>query len=216
LRLTSPTYGQYSALPTASEWAIEDLSFDVVDWLAQAVGDKLGADEANDIVRGDGTAKITGFLDTAPSTAGDDASPARDPDSLQYIAGSANIIDDLADLVAAVKPGYRVGPNVGWVVHPTALASIRKAQRAGGLPITEGLLLGYPCLETEAMDEPGQSPPAFPVAFGNWRRGLIIADRTDLRVSTDEITLPGFKRFNVRRRVGGRVHDNRAVKLLSI
>jgi HK97 family phage major capsid protein len=101
-------------------------------------------------------------------------------------------------------------------MHPDALAAVRKAQRAAGLPISETALLGYPILETEAMDAPGGSPAGFCIAFGNWRRGLVIADRTDLRISADEVTVPGFQRFNIRRRVGGRVHDNRALKLLRL
>lgn len=216
LRETLPTYGEYRALPAASGAALEDMQLDVVEWLAQAVGDKLGADEANDIIRGDGTAKITGFLDTAPSTTADDASPARDADSLQYLDGSGALLSNLIDLVASVKPGYRAGPNVGWVVHPDALALIRKAQTTAGQPVSEGTILGFPVLEAEAMDAPGQSPAAFPIAFGNWRRGLVIANRTGLKVSADEVTLPGFQRFNIRRRVGGRVHDNRAIKLLKV
>jgi HK97 family phage major capsid protein len=58
---------------------------------------------------------------------------------------------------------------------------------------------------------------AFPVAFGNFRRAYILADHAaaGLRVSVDDnITTPGYVKFYIRKRVGGKVSNNEAIKLL--
>ena len=41
-------------------------------------------------------------------------------------------------------------------------------------------------------------------------------DRVGIRVTRDEITLPGFVQWYVRRRVGGRLRNTQAIKLLRI
>jgi HK97 family phage major capsid protein len=53
------------------------------------------------------------------------------------------------------------------------------------------------------------------VAFGNWRRAYLFTVRNDIRVTVDDnVTTPGMVKFYVRRRVGGKVLNNEAAKLL--
>ena len=59
----------------------------------------------------------------------------------------------------------------------------------------------------------GGSNPSFPIAFGDFRRGYVLCDRTGLRVTVDDnITAPGYIRYFIRRRVGGIVYNNDAIK----
>jgi HK97 family phage major capsid protein len=77
------------------------------------------------------------------------------------------------------------------------------------------MLLGYAVALTDAM--PAATGDAFPIAFGNWRRAYLLADRSGLEITVDaNITTPGQVKFYVRRRVGGKVLNNQAVKLLKI
>jgi HK97 family phage major capsid protein len=62
------------------------------------------------------------------------------------------------------------------------------------------------------MDDVGGG--AFPVAFGNFARGYLLADRTQIRITVDNVTTPGYVKFYVRRREGGCVLNNDAVKFL--
>lgn len=39
----------------------------------------------------------------------------------------------------------------------------------------------------------------FPVSFGNWRRGYILADRVGMSIIVDQVTAPGYTRFYVSR-----------------
>ena len=57
---------------------------------------------------------------------------------------------------------------------------------------------------------------AFPVAFGNFMKGYNLIDRTEMRITVDPVTSPGFLKFYVRRRVYGHVSNNDAVKFLKL
>ena len=58
---------------------------------------------------------------------------------------------------------------------------------------------------------------AFPLAFGDFREGYLIVDLVNsMRITRDEITTPGYVKFYVRKRVGGKVKNSEAIKLLKI
>lgn len=75
-------------------------------------------------------------------------------------------------------------------------------------------LLGYPVAVWEDMDDVGGGN--LPIAFGDFRRGYILCDRTQLRITVDNVTTPGYAKFYVRRREGGFVSNNDAIKWLKV
>jgi HK97 family phage major capsid protein len=75
-------------------------------------------------------------------------------------------------------------------------------------------LLGYAVVENEDMADVAAN--AFPIAFGDFRAGYTIVDLVGLRVTMDEVTSPGQVKWIFRKRVGGKVTDNQAVKVLKI
>jgi HK97 family phage major capsid protein len=52
------------------------------------------------------------------------------------------------------------------------------------------------------------------IAFGNFKRGYTIVDRAGVRLLVDPYTNKPFVRLYTYKRVGGDVHDFRAIKLL--
>ena len=56
----------------------------------------------------------------------------------------------------------------------------------------------------------------FPMAFGNFQRGYLIADRMGIRVLRDPYTNKPNVHFYTTKRVGGGVVDFEAIKLLKI
>ena len=44
----------------------------------------------------------------------------------------------------------------------------------------------------------------------------LIADRVGMRITRDEITTPGYVKFYVRKRVGGKIRNSQAIKVLKI
>lgn len=129
--------------------------------------------------------------------------------------------DTFYDMVYALRARYR--RNANWVTSKLVLASMRKYKEATtnaymwqpGLAAGQpDLFAGYPVIEAEDMPAVGAN--AFPVAFGDFREGYLIADRVGMRITRDEITAPGFVKFYVRKRVGGKLRNTQAIKLLKI
>jgi len=212
-----------SAKPQASEESLDDLFFDVENWLIDSASETLAQGEGAAFVSGNGTKKPTGFLGGPTPVTTVDASRAFG--TLQYIAGGQaaampTSADLFYDIVYALRARYRA--NAQWVTSKLVLAAMRKYKDGqnqylwqpsvvAGQPAT---FLGYGV--TEAEDMPAVAANAFPLAFGDFREGYLIADRVGMRITRDEITSPGFVKFYVRKRVGGKIRNSQAIKLLKI
>lgn len=219
----TPTFGMASAKPQASEESLDDLFFDVEAWLIASAAEAIAAGEGAAFVSGNGTKKPTGFLAGPTPVATTDASRAFG--TLQYIAsGQAaampTSIDVFYDLVYSLRARYR--NNAQFVTNKLVLAALRKYKDTTGQYLWQPALtagqpstfLGYGI--TEAEDTPAVAANAFPLAFGDFREGYLIADRVGTRITRDEITTPGFVKFYVRKRVGGKLRNTQAIKLLKI
>jgi HK97 family phage major capsid protein len=222
-----PTWGTIYAYPKASEEAMQDIFFNIQAWLEQEAADGFAAAEATAIWSGDGTNKPSGLKKTTPSATDDGASPERAATALEYIANGNSPVtsfngDDLIELVYALKTQYLTGPGVGWVMARSTARVIRQLKDSQNQYLWERnvqmgqpeMLLGFPVYLTDAMDAIAVN--AFPIAFGNFRRGYILADHASgLRVTVDDnVSTPGYVKFYVRKRVGGIVTNNEAIKLL--
>ena len=219
----APTFGMASAKPQASEESLDDLFFDVEAWLIDSAAEALAAGEGAAFVSGNGTKKPTGILaGPAPVTTADSS---RAFGTLQYVAsGQASAMptsaDTFLDIIYAVRERYR--RNARWLSNKLVLASLRKYKDTTNqylwVPsLTAGQpdsFLGYPV--SEAEDMPAVAANAFPLAFGDFKEGYLIADRVGMRMTRDEITTPGFVKFYVRKRVGGKLRNTQAIKLLKI
>lgn len=225
-----PPIGELFAMPEITARLADDSLFDLSAFLQENVSDEFGVQEGAAFISGNGVNKPMGILsyDTASTV---DASRAFG--TLQYVptgVASAlsdtddNGIDALINLVAAVKPSYRVGPGVGWLMNSTTASVLRKLKSIGdtknylwqesaivGQPST---LLGFPIYEDENMSDVGAN--AFPIAFGNFRRGYTIVDRSEMRLLRDPYTRKGYVKFYFTKRVGGAVTDSNAIKLLKV
>lgn len=219
----APTFGMASAKPQASEESLDDLFFDVENWLISSAAEAMAQGEGAAFVSGNGTKKPTGFLGGPAPLATADA--ARAFGTLQYIAsGQAAALptsaDIFYDIVYALRARYRA--NAMWVTNKLILAALRKYKDtagqylwqpavAAGQPAT---FLGYGIAEAEDM--PAVAAGTFPLAFGDFKEGYLIADRVGMRMTRDEITTPGFVKFYVRKRVGGKLRNTQAIKLLKV
>src|SRR5262245_47655413 len=108
-------------------------------------------------------------------------------------------------------------------MNSTAAGSARKLKdsgtgayvwQAGLAPGQPDRLIGYRVAIMEQM--PDVAGGAFPVAFGDFRRAYTLCDRTQLRITVDPYTSVGYTEYYVRRRVGGIVSNNDAVKFLKL
>jgi HK97 family phage major capsid protein len=220
----APTFGMASAKPQASEESLDDLFFDVEGWLVQTAAEAIAQGEGAAYVSGNGTKKPTGFL--AGPTPVTTVDTSRAFGTLQYIIGGQAAAmptnpDVFYDMVYALRARYRA--NARWVTSKLVLAAMRKYKEAttNAYMWQPGLSAGQPSMFagfpiTEAEDMPVVGANAFPLAFGDFREGYLIADRVGMRITRDEITSPGFVKFYVRKRTGGRLRNTQAIKLLKI
>ena len=220
----APTFGMASAKPQATEESLDDLFFDVENWLIQSAAEAIYAGEGAAFVSGNGTKKPKGFLaGPAPLSTADSS---RAFGTLQYIASAQAAAmptspDVFFDMIYSLRARYRA--NATWVTSKAVLATIRKYKEAttnaymwqpalaAGQPSS---FAGFPMVEAEDM--PAVGAGTFPLAFGDFREGYLICDRVGMRMTRDEITTPGYVKFYIRKRVGGVIRNSQSIKLLKI
>ncbi|KPF63008.1 phage major capsid protein [Porphyrobacter sp. AAP60] len=219
----APPSGDLYANPAASQGMLDDAAFDLESWLASEIALEFARAEGTAFVGGTGVGQPEGFLTAATSTAEDGV---RAFGTVQYIgSGSAtgfNAAPDakLIDLIHSLKSGHRQGAV--FVMNSSTLAAVRKLKTADGAflwqpGMVEGQpnrLLGYPVIEAEDM--PDAVGGAFPIAFGNFRHGYLIAESGATRILRDPFTNKPFVHFYATKRIGGKVLDSNAIKLLKI
>lgn len=225
LREVVPTHGELYAYPQVSEWSLDDIFFNVEEWLTMEVADEFAYQEGVAVISGNGTSKPTGMTNTAPVATADDASPKRAAAAYQYVLSGDNSPaaidgDSLIDLVYTLNSRYRA--NATFVMNSATAGAVRKLKDTTnqylwqpGLQAGEpDRLLGYAHRTWEQMADIAGG--ALPIAFGDFRRGYTLANRTGLRITRDNVTNVGHVRFYVRRREGGIVTNNDAVKFLKV
>ena len=222
-REVAPPTGELYANPAASQAMLDDAGFDLESWLASEIAMEFARAEGAAFIHGTGSNQPDGFLNT-PATAQADGERAFG--TLQYIgSGNANGFGTapdatLIDLVHLLKAGHRQGAS--FVMNSATLAAVRKLKTADGAFLWQpGMvdgqpdrLLGYPVVEAEDM--PDMAAGAYPIAFGNFRHGYLITERSATQVLRDPFTNKPFVHFYATKRVGGQVLDGNAIKLLKI
>jgi HK97 family phage major capsid protein len=208
------------AMPAATAAFLDDAAVDVGQWIADEVNTAFAAQEGTAFVTGDGSNKPTGFLHY---TAVADASWTWG--NIGYVATgvsgalpSSSPSDVLIDLVYAVKAGYR--QNGTWVMNRKTQAALRKLKDSDGnylwqpaaTPDGRAALMGFPLVEAEDM--PDIAAGSTSIAFGDFRRGYLVVDRTGVNVLRDPFTAKPYVLFYTTKRVGGGVQDFAAIKLL--
>lgn len=217
--LQYPTMELY-AMPAATASLLDDSAVDINQWIAGEIETAFAEQEGSAFVSGDGANKPRGFLDYGQvdestwswgnigyiATGVSGALPASDPS------------DILVDTVYALKSGYR--QNANWVMNRKTQATIRKLKDVDGhylwqppaAPGQRAMLMGFPVVEAEDMPDAGADTT--PVAFGDFRRGYLVVDRTGVRVLRDPYSAKPYVLFYTTKRVGGGIQDFDAIKLL--
>ena len=217
--LTFPTFEIY-AQPAATQTLLDDASVDIESWIAEEVELAFAEQEGAAFVTGDGTDRPKGFL-AYPTVANASWSWGNVGFLATGAAGAfpaSNPSDVLVDLVYALKAGYR--QNASFVVNRKTQSVIRKFKDTTGAylwqpPASIGApatLMNFPVVEAEDMPDIGAN--SLSVAFGDFKRGYLIVDRTGIRILRDPYSSKPYVLFYTTKRVGGGVQDFEAIKLL--
>ena len=217
-QLQFPTAELY-ALPAATPSLLDDAVVDLERWIVDEVETAFAEKETAAFVNGDGTDKPKGFL--GYTIAADPTTWGKIGFVDTGVAGAfpaTHPSDKLVDLVYALKAGYR--QNAHWVMNRKTQGAIRKFKDVDGNylwqpPATPGgnaMLMGFPLVEAEDM--PDLAAGATSIAFGDFRRGYLVVDRTGVRVLRDPYSAKPYVLFYITKRVGGGVQDFDAIKLM--
>lgn len=212
------------ANPAATQTLLDDSAVNIEQWLAGEVAIEFAEEEGAAFISGTGVNQPRGILsyDTVA-----DASYAWGKLGFIVTGEAADFIaedpvDPFINLVYALKQGYRA--NAKFIMNKASQAKVRKFKDdsdnymwtppfmggvQGAQPAT---FLGYPIIDDDNMSSVGAN--AFPVAFGDFRRGYLIVDRVGIRVLRDPYTNKPYVHFYTTKRVGGGVQNFEAIKLL--
>ena len=216
-----PTFGIVYGRVKATEELMADSAVDIGSWFTNAAAQQIAYAEGAAFVAGNGTKKPTGFLNGTPVATGD---ATRDDGVLQYVPtldSESFVLDSLTTLFFSMKAMHRQSGT--WLMNSATASVIAKMKDGEARPLwqpsisaeTPPSLLGRPVVFDENM--PAIAADAFPIAFGNFAAGYLIADSFGLRVTVDDnITTPGYIKWYIRRRVGGIILDDDAIKLLKV
>jgi HK97 family phage major capsid protein len=219
----APSYGELYANPRLSNWALQDIP-DISAWLVEEVAQQFAVAEGTAFLTGDGTNKPKGLL---TYTTGATADSGRAWGTIEHVptgvagnwpATSAGIYDLLVTTAYKLKAAYR--QNASWLMSAAAVDRLRKVKESTtdapiwtpGMGATPATLLGFPVYETEDM--PAVVANSLSVAFGDFRKAYLIADRTDTSLVVDPYTTKGSTMMYLARRTGGALLDSNAVKLI--
>ncbi len=217
--LSFPTMELY-AMPAATQALLDDAAVDIEAWISSEVDTVFAEQEGAAFVAGDGINKPKGLLAYTAV-----ADSAWSWGNLGYIATGAaggfkatGASDTLIDTIYSLKAGHR--QNANFVMNRKTQAEVRKLKDAEGRylwqpPATAGeaaSLVGFPVVEAEDM--PDIAANAMAIAFGDFRAGYLVVDRTGVRVLRDPYSAKPYVLFYTTKRVGGGVQNFEAIKLV--
>lgn len=200
---------------------LDDAFVDLATDLADEAGTAFAEGGGSEFISGDGVGKARGFLSydivsNASYTWG----------NVGYIAsGKAAAFtsvapgDQLIDLQHSLRQKYRKGAV--FLMNDATLGVVRQIKDQSGsyylwqpdpAAAFGGRLLGHPVEIDDNMPDIGAG--AYAIAFGNFKRGYKIINRSGTTMIRDPYTSKGKTKFNFRRRFGGGIFNFEAIKLM--
>lgn len=214
------TPGEIYANPAATQAMLDDAQINLESWLADEVQTEFAYQEGAAFISGDGTNKPAGFLTFITGAANAAKNPLGAIEVKTTASGTAITSDELLELIYLLPSVYTAG--AGWVMNRNTQAVARKMKDGQGNYLWQpsyvagqpAQIAGYGVTELPGMPDIALS--ATPVAFGDFKRGYLIVDRTGVRVLRDPYTNKPYVMFYTTKRVGGGVNDPQTIKVLKM
>lgn len=210
----NPTFGEVYAKGVVTEWALDDM-VDSANWLVRATESTFAVTETKAFISGTGANQPSGMLLNAPTTQPDNAR-ARDTYQETAIGAAGSITaQSLAALQASLPDEYLGQPqNCAWLMHPDVYAEVRELDSSLRAPTRDGAISTFfdmNCFVSKQMPAPGVASNS--VAVGNFSDGYQFLERfPGTRYTRDSVSTIGKINFYARRRIGGGVLNNRAIR----
>jgi len=216
-QLNIPIRGMY-AFPKVTEELLEDSNWNIAMWLQQKVAEKFGRLEATGFVSGAGVTQPQGII-TATAKTTSPAVYARNQVGTKVTAGATAITsDEIVDLRALLKPGYRGNAYFGY--NRATEGYIRKLKDGQGNYLWQP---SYQANEPDMLngqrtviceDMPDIATGAISVVLADFRASYLIVDRVGISILEDRYTEKGKIGYYIRKRVGGAIQNFDSIKYL--
>lgn len=226
------THGELYALPKISNWALQDMMFDIDAYVVASVAEEFDYQLGLAITSGNGTNKPTGILNGTPVSTDDEASPARAFGTIQYLPTGAAAdfqLDRLGspagdpagvfiDLEQALKPRYLA--NLTYWANRNTVKQMRKWRDADGQYLWQRSLqvgqpatfMSAPVINNEHLADVGTN--AFPVIGGDLRAGYELIRLHGMNMIRDPFTSKGHTILYIAQRYGGKIVVDDAIKVI--
>ena len=194
---------------TVTERLLEDSDWNMEAWAQSHVADKFARLEATGFVTGSGANQPKGFMTATQKTSNGDVYTRDQIGTKETASASAITFDELIDLQALLKTGYRA--NASFMMNRATRSYVRKLKDSesqylwqpslqAGEPET---LLGDPIAIFEDMADIGSD--ALTMAYGDLASSYLIVDRVGMSVLRDPYTAANSGKIymHMRKRVGG-------------
>lgn len=227
LRKVTVTHGELYAYPKVSNWSLNDIFFDVENWLASENAETFAVSLATAIFNGDGSSKPTGMTNSAPTASDDYASPLRAAAVYEYLStansptNTALSADNIIDLQYLLRPRYQT--NAKFAMNSTVQGAVRKLKDSNNQYLWQSnLQVGQPPTllgkEIFTWEDLGNDATAnsLPIAYGDFRRGYLLTKIGGMTMIVNEVGTPGYTQFYTAQRYGGIPLNNDAVKFLKL
>ena len=209
-----PNHELYSEVLISNQ-DLEDSAFDMDAQLQMEATEEFAVAEGAAFINGTGIGQPEGILTNSSVTT-------------NYVAGtdaSKVVFAGLANLYYGLKSGYAA--NATWLMNRSTIGAIRQIVDGNQRPLWEPGFPGFSGMEpptifgrpyAEMPDMPNIGSNAFPIAFGDIKRGYLIVDRVTMVVQrlVEKYAEQGQIAYLVRKRVGGQVVLAEAIKVLKV
>lgn len=214
------TPGEIYANPAATQQMLDDAEVNLEAWLAGEVETEFAYQEGLAFIAGDGANKPYGFLTFVTGGAQANTHPLGAIEVQPAAAQAALDTDELIDMVYLMPSAFT--GDARWVMNRSTQGMVRKLVDGDGNYIWQpsfvagqpATILGYPVTEMPGMPDVGAD--ALPIAFGDFRRGYLIVERTGVRLLRDPFTNKPYVMFYTTKRVGGGVNNPEAIKVMEM
>lgn len=191
---------------------LEDQAFNLESYISEDISTTFAQLEGAAFVTGDGSNKPSGFLNAAGAAGGF---------SIVKSGAAADFtLDNLLDLEYSLMTKYAMAAR--WFAARPTIRKMRGFKDTQGQYLWQPSLIvgqpatfdGYEIVETPDM--PVVAADALPVAFGDMRQGYQIVDKRGMTMLRDPYSNKPFVNFYSTMRVGGKVANTEAVKVLQL
>ncbi len=203
------------AQPKATQKLIDDASVDVGKWIVDKISSAFTKVESNSFIYGDGQNKPFGILQDKKQLNGGTIERINSQKEGEVTAES------LIELYYSLDSEYAA--KAKFLMHRHVIQQIRqlKCPISGQYLWSPGLSAGASdcILGAEIVESPDMPIPAKEaevVIFADFSSAYKIVDRQDIRILRDPFTEKPFVKFYATKRVGGRIINDKAAKILKI